>query len=168
MWIKFRTKSQYNVGNNSFESDNTKKLHACRNQTGNACYHSFQNHVSSHLLTKNRRIKMYNFDCCLKFRLSHWGRNKGWEFGVFRSRVLGKIVGSKRQRLKFHNEEFCDFCSWPNIIQMIPRMRWVAHVICMMERSIQSFSGKTLGKETTWRPRHMCKDYFKINLRETG
>jgi hypothetical protein len=29
-------------------------------------------------------------------------------------------------------------------------------------RSIQDFSGKTLEKETTWRPRHMWKDYFKI------
>jgi hypothetical protein len=34
-----------------------------RLDSGNACYHSVQNLLSSHLLSKNVKIKIYNFDC---------------------------------------------------------------------------------------------------------
>jgi len=39
-----------------------------RLRSGNACYHSVQNFLSSRLLPKN--VKIYNFDCC-----SVWLRN---------------------------------------------------------------------------------------------
>jgi hypothetical protein len=41
-----------------------------RLNSGNACYYSVQNLLSSHLTLKNLKIKIYNFATCVKLGLS--------------------------------------------------------------------------------------------------
>jgi len=54
-----------------------------RLKSGSACYHSVQNLLSSSLLSKNLKIKIYRniifpvFGMGVKLGLSHWGRNVG-------------------------------------------------------------------------------------------
>jgi hypothetical protein len=82
--------------------------------SGNACYHSLQNLLSSRLLSKNVRIRTYEtiilpvvlYGCetwSLTLREEHRLR-------VFESRLLRRIVGPKRDEVtggwrKLHNEK---------------------------------------------------------------
>jgi hypothetical protein len=57
---------------------------------------------------------------------------------VFDSRALRKIFGLKREEVtrnwrKLHNEKFNDFCSSPDIVQVIKSRGWAKHVACMRE-----------------------------------
>jgi hypothetical protein len=78
---------------------------------------------------------------------------------VFENKVLRSIFGSKRDEVtgewrKLPNEELNDLYFSSKIVRVIKsrRMRWGA---CSTyggeERRIQSFGGKTLGRETTWK-----------------
>ena len=49
-----------------------------RLKSGNACYHSVQNLLSSNLLPKNRNIILTVFCMGVKLGRSHCGRNLGW------------------------------------------------------------------------------------------
>jgi hypothetical protein len=85
-----------------------------RLKTGNACYHSVQSLLSSHLLSKNFKIKIYKtiilpvvfYGCETWFfalREEHRPR-------VFKNRVLKRIFGPKRDEVtgewrKVHNGE---------------------------------------------------------------
>jgi hypothetical protein len=70
---------------------------------GNACYHSVQNLLSSHLLSKNIKIRLYKtiilpvvvYECetlSLMLRVEHRLR-------VFENRVLKRIFGPKRDEV---------------------------------------------------------------------
>jgi hypothetical protein len=68
---------------------------------------------------------------------------------VFENRVLRKIFGPKRDEVtgewrRLHKKELYVPYSLPNIIRVIKsrRVRSVEHVARMVERCIQSFSGK--------------------------
>jgi len=115
-----------------------------RLKSGNVYYHSVQNHLSSSLLSKNLKIKIYRsmilpvvFCGCetwlLILREEHRLR-------VFESRTLRRIFGTKRGEVtrewrKLHNEELNDLYSSPNIVWVIKlRMRWARHIACMGER----------------------------------
>jgi hypothetical protein len=123
--------------------------------SGNACYHSVQNLLSSSLLSKNTNIKIYItiilsvvlYGCetwSLTLRDEHRLR-------VFENRVLRKIFGPKRDGVteewrRLHNEELNDLYLSPNIIRVIKfrRMRWAGHVARGgRERCIQGFGGET-------------------------
>ena len=111
----------------------------------NACYHSVQNLLSSRLLSKNLKIKIYRtiilpvvlYGCetwSLTLREEHRQR-------VFEKRVLRGIFGSKRDGVtgewrKLHNEELNDLYCSPYIVRVIKsiRMRWVGHLARMWER----------------------------------
>ena len=115
-----------------------------RLKLGNACYHSVQNLLSSSLLSKNLKIKIYRtiilpivlYGCetwSLTLREEHRLR-------VFENRLLRRIFGPKRDRVtrewrKLHNEELNDVYSSPNIVRVIKsrRMRWAGHVVRMEE-----------------------------------
>jgi hypothetical protein len=113
-----------------------------RLNSGNACYHSVQSLLSSHLLSKNLNIRIYKtiilpvvlYGCetwSLTLREEHRLR-------MFENRVLRRIFGRKRDEVteelrKLHNKELHDLYSSPSIIRIIKsrRMRWAGHVARM-------------------------------------
>ena len=114
-----------------------------RLKLGNACYHSVQKLLSSSLLSKNLKMKIYRtiilpvlYGCetwSLTLREEHRLR-------VFENRVLRRIFGPKREGVtgewrKLHNEELNSLYSSPNIVRVIKsrRMRWAGHVARMGE-----------------------------------
>ena len=99
-----------------------------RLKLGNACYHTVQNLLSSSLLSKNLKIKIYRTiilpvvfygceTCSLILREEHRLR-------VFENRVLRRIFRPKRDGVrgewrKLHNEELNSLYSSPNIVRVI-------------------------------------------------
>jgi hypothetical protein len=107
-------------------------------KSGNACYHSVQNLLSSILLSKNLKIKVYRtiilpvvFYGCETWSLT---LREECRLRVFENRVLRRIFRPKRDevtgvRRKIHNEELNDVYS-SNIVRVIKskRMRWAGNV----------------------------------------
>ena len=99
-----------------------------RLKLGNACYHSVQNLLSSSLLSKNLKIKIYRtiilpvvlYGCetwSLTLREEH-------RLKVFENRVLRRIFRPKRDGVtgewrKLHNEELNDLYSSLNIVLLL-------------------------------------------------
>jgi hypothetical protein len=113
-----------------------------RLNSGIAWYYSVQNLLSSSLLSKNQRIKIYRtvilpvvlYGCetwSLTLREERWLR-------VFENKMLRRIFGPKRDEVtgewrKLHNEELNYLYSSSSIVRLIKsrRMRWAGHVTCM-------------------------------------
>jgi hypothetical protein len=94
--------------------------------SGNACYQSVQNLLSSRLLSKNVKVRIYKIKI-LPVVLSG--------FGTWPLTVLMRIFGQKGDGVtggwrKLHNKELHNLCSSPSIIRIIKsrRMRWTGHV----------------------------------------
>jgi hypothetical protein len=99
-----------------------------RLNSGNDCYYSVQNHLSSHLISKNIEIKIYKtvilpvvlYGCetWLKHRLT-----------VFENRALRRIFGPKKEEVGLWRK------SSPNIVRVLKSrsMRWAGHVARMGE-----------------------------------
>jgi hypothetical protein len=137
--------------------------------------------LSSHLLSRNVKIKIYNtiilpvvlYGCetwSLTLREEHRLR-------VFENRVLRRIFGPKRDEVtaewrKFHNEELHNFYSSPYIIRQVKsrRMRWAGHVARMgEERKVNKvLMGKPEGKRPLGRPRRRWENEIIMDLREIG
>jgi hypothetical protein len=99
---------------------------------GNACYRSVQSLLSSRLLSKNLKMRMYEtitlplilYGCetwSVKLREEHRLR-------VFENKVLRRIFGPKRDEVagggrKLHKEEYCDLYSLQSIITIINSRR---------------------------------------------
>jgi hypothetical protein len=113
-----------------------------RLNSGNARYYSVQNLLSSRLISKNLKIKMYKtvilpvvlYGCetwSLTLREEHRLR-------VSENRVL-RIFGPKREEdgswRKLHNDELHSLYSSPNTVRVIKSksMRWPGHVTRMGE-----------------------------------
>jgi hypothetical protein len=110
-----------------------------RLNSGNACDHSVQNLLSSRLLSKNVKVRIYKtiilpvvlYGCetwSLTIREDH-------KLRVFENRVLRRMFGPKRNGVtggwsKLHNGELHNLYSSPSIVIIIKsrRMRWVGHV----------------------------------------
>jgi hypothetical protein len=85
-----------------------------RLKSGNACYHSVQNLLSSSFLSTNIKITIYR-SIILPVVLYGWETwpltlNKERKLRVFENRVLRRIFGPKREKVteewkKLHNEE---------------------------------------------------------------
>jgi hypothetical protein len=132
-----------------------------RLNSGNSSYHSFKNLLSSRLLSKNLKIRIYSYKTiilpvvlyvCETWSLTLRDKHRLW---VFENRVLMKIFGPKRDEViaewrKLHGEELRDLYSSPSIIRIIKsrRMRWVGHVARMEERrtAYRLLMGKPEGK----------------------
>jgi hypothetical protein len=152
-----------------------------RVNSGNACYHSVQSLLSSHLLSRNLKVKIYKtiilpvvlYGCetwSLKLREEHRLR-------VFENGVQRRIFGPKRDEVtgewrKLHNGELHNLYSSPDIIGQIKsrRMRWAGRVARMGEwRNVyRVLVGKPEGKSALERPRRRWEDGIKIDLREIG
>jgi len=113
----------------------------------NACYHWVQNLLSSSLLSKNIKIKIYRTIILpiVLYGCETWSLT----LRVFKNRVLRIISGPKRDEVtgewrKLHNEEINDLHSSPNIVRVIKprRTRLAGHVQCMGD-SIRGFGGET-------------------------
>ena len=105
------------LGTTLTNQNSIQKQIKSRLKLGNACYHSVQNHLSSSLLSKNLKIKIYRtiilpivlYGCenwLLTLREEHRLR-------FFENRVLRRIFGPKRDGVtgewrKLHNEELND------------------------------------------------------------
>ena len=105
-----------NNNRNSIQEEIKSRL-----KSGNACYYSVQNRLSSSLISKNLKIKIYRtiilpvvlYGCetwSLTLREEH-------RLSVFENRVLRRILGPKRDEVtwewsKLHNEELNDLYSF--------------------------------------------------------
>ena len=117
-----------------------------RLRSGSACYHSVQNLLSSRLLSKNLKIKIYRtlilpvvLDGCETWSLTLREERK---LRLCENMVLRTIFGPRRNEVtgewrRLHNEELNDLYSSPNIVRVIKsiRMRWAGHVARMGEES---------------------------------
>jgi hypothetical protein len=112
-----------------------------RLNSGSASYHSVQNRLSSRLLSKNLKIRIYSYKTIIlpvvPYGCETWSLTLREEhrLRVFEKRVLWRIFGLKRDEVTGewrnpHNEEFHDLGSLPSIIRIMKsrRMRWMGHV----------------------------------------
>ena len=114
-----------------------------RLKSENAGYNSVQNLLSSSLLRKNLKIKIYRTIILpFLYGCETWSLTLREErrLRLFENRVLRRIFGLKREEvtgvwMKLHNEEFRDLYCSPSIVQVIKsrRMRWAGHVARMGE-----------------------------------
>ena len=93
-----------------------------RMKSGNACYHSVQNLLSSSLLLKNLKINVYRTIILpvVLYGCETWSLllRKKYRLRVFENRVLRRIFGPKRDQKtrewrELHNEELNDLYSYP-------------------------------------------------------
>jgi hypothetical protein len=113
-----------------------------RLKSGNACYHSVQNFLSSTLLPKIIHFKKYRIIILpvVLYGCETWSLTLREErrLRLFENRVLRKIFEPKMDEVtgewrKLHNEELNHLYSSPNIVRVIKsrRMRLVEHVAPM-------------------------------------
>jgi hypothetical protein len=152
-----------------------------RLKLGNSCYNSVQNLLSSSLLSRNLKIKIYSsiilpvvlYGCetwSLTLREEHRLR-------VFEKRLLRRVVGPQGDEVtaewrKLHNEELNDLYSLPNIVRVVKsrRMRWTWHVARMWEEGgvHRLLVGKPEEKRPLGTPRCRWKDDIKMDVPEVG
>jgi len=139
------------------------------------CYYSVQNLLSSRLLSKILKIKIYR-TIILSFVLNGcetWSLTLREEhrLRVFENRVLRRIFGPKRGEVTREWKQLVnDMYSSPSIVWVIKsrRIRWVRHVVCMVENrgTYRILVGKPDGKRPLGRPRHRWRDNIKMDLQE--
>jgi hypothetical protein len=151
-----------------------------RLNSGNACYYSVQNLLSSPLISKNLKIEIYKTVILpvVLYGCETWSLILGEEhrLRVFENSVLRKIFVPKKDEdiswRKLHNDELHSLYSSQNIVRVIKsrRMRWAGHVARMRERRgvYRILGGRPEGKRPLGRPRHRWEDNIKMDLREIG
>jgi hypothetical protein len=127
------------LGTTLTDQNCTREEIKSRLNSGNVCYHSVQSLLSSRLLSRNVKVKIYKtiilpvvlYGCetwSLTLREEH-------RLSVFENRVLRRIFGPKRDEVtgewrKLHNEELHNLYSSPDTIRQIMsrRMTWAGNV----------------------------------------
>jgi len=150
-----------------------------RVKSGNACYHALQNLLSSCLLSKNLKIKLYGTIILpvVLYGCETWSLKLRKDCGlrVFENRELRRVFGLKRDEVtgewrKLHYEELNNLHSSPNTVRVIKlrRMRWVWHIASIGERRsvYRVLVGILEGKRPLGRPRCRWEDNIKIDLQK--
>jgi len=103
-----------------------------RLRSGNTCYHSVQNLLSSRLLSKNFKIKIYRTIILpvVLYGCETWSLTLREErrLMVFENKVLRRIFGPRMDEVtgdwrRLHNEELNVLYSSPNIVLVIKSSR---------------------------------------------
>ena len=152
-----------------------------RLRLGNACYHLVQNLLSSRLLSKNFKIKMYKTIILpiFLYGCETWSLTLREErkLMLFENMVLRRIFVPRRDEETedwrgLHNEELNDLYCSPNIVRVIKwrRMRWAGHMARMGEerRVYTVLVGKPEGQSQLGRPRRRWVDNIRMDLQEVG
>jgi hypothetical protein len=129
----------------------------------NACYHSVQSLLSSRLLSRNVKVKIYKTIIlpvvlygCETWSLILREENR---LKVFENRVIRRIFGPKRDEVtrewrKLHNEGFI-CCTSPQILLRKKIKENEVGGTCgthgIGEECVQGFDGNARRKETTWK-----------------
>jgi hypothetical protein len=140
---------------------------------GKACNNSVQNLLSSRLLSKNAKIRVYR--PVILYVCETWSLTLREEqrLRVFENRVLRRIFGPKRDKetgewRRLHNKELNDLYSSPNIFSVIKarRMRWAGHLARVGERRgvYRILVGRPEGRRPLGRPRHKWEGNIKMDL----
>src|SRR5215475_14240226 len=104
----------------------------CMFKLGNACHHSVQNLLSSRLLSKNLKIKIYRtiIQPVVLYGCETWSLTLREEhrLRVFENRVLRRVVGPKRDEVtgewrELHNGELKDLYVSPSIVRVVKSRR---------------------------------------------
>ncbi|KAJ4449364.1 hypothetical protein ANN_00762 [Periplaneta americana] len=148
---------------------------------GNACYYSVEKLLSSSLLSKNLKVRIYKTVIIpvVLYGCETWTLTQKEEhrLRVFENKVLRKIFGAKRDEVtgewrKLHNTELHALYSSPDIIRNLKsrRLRWAGHVARMDEsrNAYRVLVGRPEGKRPLGRPRRRWEDNIKMDLREVG
>jgi len=164
------------LGTTSTTQNSIQEEMKSRLMSGNACYYSVQNLLSSSLLSKNIKIKIHRSKTLpiVLYGCENWSLNlrEKHRLRVFKNRVLKKIFGSKTDEVtgewrKLHNEELNDLYFSLNIIRVIKwrRMRWAVHVESMGRAEVHTgFWWGILRKEPLERPRIRWEDNNKMDI----
>jgi hypothetical protein len=118
-----------------------------RLNSGNACYHSVQSLLSSRLLSRNVKVKIYKTIILpvIMYGSETWSLalREEHRLRVFEKRVLRRIFEPKRDEVtgelrKLHTEKLHILCASPNIIWQIKsrRMSLEGHLARMGEESV--------------------------------
>jgi hypothetical protein len=90
----------------------------------NACYHFVQSLLSSHLLSRSVKVKIYKtiILAILLYGCETWSFKEEHRLRVFENRVLRRIFGPKKDEvtgewMKLHSEKLHNLYSSPNIIR---------------------------------------------------
>jgi hypothetical protein len=120
-----------------------------RLKSGNACYYSVQKLLSSRLLSKNLKIRIYRTIILpvVLYRCETWSFTLKEErrLRVFENRVLRRIFGPMRdevsgERRKLHNEELNGLYSLPNSDKI--EIGGACGTYGGRERCVQGFGGE--------------------------
>ncbi|KAJ4439921.1 hypothetical protein ANN_08051 [Periplaneta americana] len=147
----------------------------------NVCYYSVDKLLSSSLLSKNLKVRIYKTIILpvVLYGCETWTLTLREEqrLRVFENKILRKIFGAKRDEVtgewrKLHNAELHALHPSPDIIRNIKsrRLRWAGHVVRMGEsrNAYRVLVGRSEGKRPLGRPRHRWEDNIKMDLREVG
>jgi len=140
-----------------------------------------QNLLSSSLLSKNLKIKIYTTVILpvVLYGFQTWSLtlSEGRRLRVFENRLLRRIFGPKREGEtgiwgKLHNEELSYLYSLQNIVPVIKsrKMRWSGYVVRNGEgrEMHRVLVGIYEVKRPLGRPRRRWEDNNKMDLQEVG
>ena len=140
-----------------------------------------QNLLSSRLLSKNLKIKVYRIIILsvALCRCETWSLilREERKLSMFENMVLRRIFVPRRDEVtgewrRLHKEVLNDLYSSPNIVRVIKwrRMRWAGHVARMgEERGVyRVLVGKPEGRRPLGRPRRRWVHNIRMDLQEVG
>ncbi|KAJ4446304.1 hypothetical protein ANN_12999 [Periplaneta americana] len=147
----------------------------------NVCYYSVEKLLSSRLLSKNLKVRIYKTVILpvVLYSCETWTLTlrEGQRLREFENKVLRETFRAKRDEVtgkwrKLHNAELHSLYFSPDIIRNIisRRLRWAGHVIRMGEskNAYRVLVGRSEGKRSLGRPRRRWEDNIKMDLRAVG